>query len=207
MVSFVFFLFILSLLYSTLKFLSHLTKASMNSELTNAVPAELGRQILVVVDMQVGFAAALAASALDAVEAEVCRANQASWSIVALEFLSANPLCFYGNTHERVVRAAQTRKQTADDRQRFFMRAKAQMDGSDRVVDVCLKEAYEPALFRVCGVKSRGCVEATAVGLARRFPQSMVEVLTAACNQDNGNDRSIWHGFPVMANLRLITGS
>ena len=87
------------------------------------------------------------------------------------------------------------------------MRAKAQMDGSDRVVDVCLKEGYQPQLFRVCGVKSRACVEATAVGLATRFPHSIVEVLTGACNQDNGNDWSIWNGFPVMANLRLIKGN
>ncbi len=167
----------------------------------------LGRNLLVVVDMQVGFAAALEPWLLDSVEAEICRANQASWSIIALEFLCPNPLRFYGNTHDRVVEAARTRKEKANDPQRFFMRAKAQMDGSDRVVDVCLKEGYQPQLFRVCGVKSRACVEATAVGLATRFPHSIVEVLTGACSQDNGNDWSIWNGFPVMANLRLIKSS
>jgi hypothetical protein len=187
----------------------------MNPELsttlkTAPLPAQatvLGRNILVVVDMQVGFAAALEPWLLDAVEAEVRRANQDSWSIVALEFLCANPLRFYGDTHDRVVEAARTRKEKADDPQRFFMRAKAQMDGSERLLDVCLKEGYQPQLFRVCGVKSRACVEATAVGLATRFPRSMVEVLTYACNQDNGNDESIWNGFPLMANLRLIKSS
>ncbi|CAN5194490.1 hypothetical protein BH11CYA1_BH11CYA1_23550 [soil metagenome] len=169
-----------------------------------AVGTELGSRILVVVDMQVGFTAALEPWLLDAVEAEICRANQALWSIIALEFLCANPLRFFGNTHDRVIRAAQTRKENADDRQRFFMRAKAQMDGSDRVLDVCLKESYVPQLFRVCGVKSRACVEATAVGLATRFPNSMVEVLTGACNQDLGNDWSTWSDFPAMPNIRLI---
>lgn len=166
----------------------------------------LGSNILVVVDMQVGFTAALEPWLLDAVEAEVRRANQDFWSIVALEFLCANPLRFYGDTHDRVVDAARTKKEKADDPQRFFMRAKAQMDGSERVLDVCLKEGYQPRLFRVCGVKSRACVEATAVGLATRFPQSMVEVLTSACNQDNGNDESNWNSFPVMANLTLVKG-
>lgn len=179
-----------------------------NTVLDHDMSPVLGSNILVVVDMQVGFAAALEPWLLDAVEAEICRANQASWSIIALEFLCPNPLRFYGNTHDRIFLAAHTsvaqRKAKADERQRFFMRAKAQMDGSDRVVDVCQKEGYEPNLFRVCGVKSRACVEATAVGLATRFPQSMVEVLTSACNQDDGNDERIWTGFPVMANLRLI---
>ena len=194
--------------------LSTTRNTSLSAETSPALSAEIGRNILVVVDMQMGFQAALEPWLLDAVEAEVCQANQAMWSIVALEFLCANPLRFYGNTHDRIVRAAQTKaaktkaalpqKEKADDRQRFFMRAKAQMDGSDRVLDVCMKEDYQPRLFRVCGVKSRACVEATAVGLARRFPQSNVEVLTHACNQDDGNDWSVWNGFPIMANLRLI---
>lgn len=51
----------------------------------------LGRNLLVVVDMQVGFAAALEPWLLDSVEAEICRANQASWSIIALEFLCPQP--------------------------------------------------------------------------------------------------------------------
>ncbi|MFA7341242.1 MAG: hypothetical protein WC028_30950 [Candidatus Obscuribacterales bacterium] len=181
----------------------------ISTNLSTAPDSALGRNLLVVVDMQVDFAAALEPWLLDAVEAEICRANQASWSIIALEFLCPNPLRFYGNTHDRIFQAAQTgaartKKAKADDRQRFFMRVKAQMDGSDRVVDVCLKEGYQPQLFRVCGVKSRACVEATAVGLATRFPNSIVEVLTGACNQDNGNDWSIWNGFPVMTNLRLV---
>lgn len=186
----------------------------MNPELSTTLKAVeplaqttvLGSRILVVVDMQVGFTAALEPWLLDAVEAEVHRANQNSWSIVALEFLCANPLRFFGDTHDRVVEAARTKKEKADDPQRFFMRAKAQMDGSERVLDVCLKEGYHPQLFRICGVKSRACVEATAVGLATRFPHSTVEVLTGACNQDNGNDESIWAGFPLMANLRLVKG-
>ncbi len=180
---------------------------TLSAEPKPAQATVLGGNILVVVDMQVGFAAALEPWLLDAVEAEICRANQASWSIIALEFLCPNPLRFYGDTHDRVIDAARTRKEKADDPQRFFMRAKAQMDGSDRVLDVCLKEGYQPQLFRVCGVKSRACVEATAVGLATRFPGSIVELLTGACNQDNGNDRSVWNDFPVMPNLRLIKSS
>jgi nicotinamidase-related amidase len=177
---------------------------ALESDVTSKFGSELGENILVVVDMQVGFTAALEPWLLDVVEAEVRRANEASWSIIALEFLCPNPLRFYGNTHDRVVKAAQTRKENAADRQRFFMRAKAQMDGSDRVLDVCQKEGYQPKLFRVCGVKSRACVEATAVGLATRFPDSTVEVLTSACNQDGGNDRNTWIDFPVMANLNIL---
>ena len=61
-------------------------KASMNPELSTILktappPVQatvLGSNILVVVDMQMGFAAALEPWLLDAVEAEVRRANQDS---------------------------------------------------------------------------------------------------------------------------------
>jgi len=164
-------------------------------------PAADGECILVLVDLQVGFAAASAPWLLDAVETEVRLANANGWSIVALELITANPPTFYGNTHDRLVAAARTGKLAASHRQRFFMRAKATWDGTSRVQDVCLQQNYQPKRFRVCGVKSRHCVQSTATGLAAVFPKSLVEVVTAACNQDLEHD---WSNFPVVANLRLV---
>lgn len=161
----------------------------------------IGENILVVVDMQMKFAAALAPWLLDAVESEIRRANDDQWSIVALELLTGNPLVFYGNTHQRLMDAARTRKQHESDPQRFFMRVKVTWDGSSRVEDVCRLQGYQPRRFRVCGVKSRHCVQDTAVGLARAYPDSIVEVVKAACNQDLDHD---WNTFPVMENLRLV---
>lgn len=166
---------------------------------------ERGASVLVVVDMQMHFQCALEPWLLDAVESNVSQANQAGWVIVALEIMTFNPLRTYGNTHQRIVVAAQptaTQKQNGEP-QRFFMRAKAQSDGSDRVQDVCEKENFAPTLIRVVGVKSRFCVEATAVGLAERYPQCRIEVVAGACNQDAGcpND---WSGFPLRSNLFLV---
>jgi hypothetical protein len=161
---------------------------------------ERGASILVVVDMQMHFRCALEPWLLDAVESNVRQANQAGWSIIALEIMTFNPLRTYGNTHERIVIAAQPPASRRDHPPRFFMRAKAQSDGSDRVQDVCEKENFSPTLIRVCGVKSRHCVESTAVALAERYPHCRIEVVAGACNQDAPDD---WTGFPVRPNLFL----
>lgn len=160
-----------------------------------------GDCVLVVVDMQMEFSAALAPWLLDAVEAEIEKARKASWAIVALELFTFEPLHFYGNTHVRLIKAVQPRKENAQDPPRFFMRAKSSMDGTSRVIDVCEKQGFAPKRFRVCGVKSRHCVQATALGLAHAFPDSLIEVVKAACNQDLPHD---WSTFPVVENLRLV---
>jgi len=114
-------------------------------------------------------------------------------AVVVLEYLSQEPLRYYGNTYEDLIAAARGQAH-------FAMRAKADPDGSARVADALTSMAIVSERFVVCGVNTHACVEATATGLSRRYPASRIEVAANACNDFRGND---WSVFAQTANLTV----
>ena len=152
------------------------------------------RNTLVIVDMQKELPASRPEWLRQAVRDLIDRARAENMAVVALEYFSYDPPRFFGNTYEELISAAR-------GMQHFAMRAKADMDGSARVADALQSMALFCDKFIVCGINTHACVQATAVGLCRLFPDSMIEVAASACNDYRGND---WSNFATAANLRVL---
>ena len=148
---------------------------------------------LVVIDMQTDFSAARPDWIRQAVLAQINRARDSNMAIVVLEYLSREPLRFYGVTHEELIAAARGHSH-------FTMRAKAVPDGSECVAAACQAMSVAEEEFVVCGVNTHACVEATVLGLFNLFPTCRIEVVANACNDFQGNN---WSAFPLRDNLTV----
>jgi nicotinamidase-related amidase len=149
------------------------------------------RDTLVIVDMQPGLPASHPDWLRQAVLSLIERARAGNMAIVVLEYLTYVPLRLYGDTYEELIAAARGLSH-------FAMRAKAELDGSARVADALKSMNLTSERFTICGINTHACIEATAVGLAKLFPASQVEVAASACNDFRGND---WSKFAQAANL------
>jgi nicotinamidase-related amidase len=159
-----------------------------------SVSTEPPNKTLVIVDMQLDMSASRAPWLLASVHALIDRARKENIAIVMLEYLSREPLRFYGETYPELVCAARGHSH-------FAMRAKADADGSEAVAAACQSLGLESQDFIVCGVNTHACVQATALGLLRLFPACAVEVAASACNDYRGNN---WQIFPRGANLSIV---
>jgi nicotinamidase-related amidase len=155
------------------------------------------KQTLVVVDMQPLLPAANHLWLRQAILGLIEKAKAQNMAIVMLEYLSETPLCYYGETYEELVAAAR-------GAQHFAMRAKADLDGSARVAVALQSMDLVSRHFVVCGINTHACVEATAVGLTKLFPDAIVEVAADACNDYRGND---WSRFASRPNLTVVHGN
>jgi len=117
-------------------------------------------------------------------------------AVVVLEYFTFEPLRFFGNTYDELFAAARVLNH-------FAMRAKADIDGSARVAHALKAMDVVCERFIVCGINTHACIEATAVGLTKLFPQSRIEVVASACNDFRGND---WSTFAQGANLTVVHG-
>jgi hypothetical protein len=124
------------------------------------------------------------------------QAREGNMAVVVLEYLTYVPLRFYGDTYGELIDAARGLVH-------FAMRAKADLDGSARVADALKSMDLACKRFIVCGINTHACIEATAVGLATRYPASRIEVAATACNDFRGND---WSKFARSANLNVVHG-
>ncbi|MBU6455043.1 MAG: isochorismatase family protein [Cyanobacteria bacterium REEB67] len=148
---------------------------------------------LVIVDMQPELPASRPAWLRQAVLEQIVRARASNMAIIVLEYLSREPLRFYGETYNELIAAARGHSH-------FTMRAKATPDGSEAVAAACQAMALEDQDFVVCGINTHACVEATVTGLLKLFPASRIEVVADACNDYRGND---WSQFPQQENLTI----
>jgi nicotinamidase-related amidase len=153
----------------------------------------LARDTLVVVDMQPDLPASQAIWLRQAVRKLIEQARANNMAVVVLEYLTYVPLRCYGSTYEELMAAARGMPY-------FTGRAKAELDGSSRVAHALTAMDLTCPRFLVCGVNTHACIEATAVGLAELFPESVVEVFAQACNDFRGND---WSSFAQRANLTV----
>lgn len=145
--------------------------------------------VLVVVDMQAGFRASLREATIIAIESEIRRAIENKLPIVVLEYAK------YPATHERLL-------QPLEGYDKFVIETKRDDDGSTEVIEACLFNGFSGEAFRVCGVNAHGCVKATVLGLTDKLDESKIDVVKAACNDDDkpGN----WSGFPRRKNIHLV---
>ncbi len=155
------------------------------------------KQTLVIVDMQPLLPAANPIWLRRKIVGLIEQAKAENLAIVMLEYLSETPLCYFGQTYEELVAAARGARY-------FAMRAKADLDGSKRVAFALQSMDLVSRSFLVCGINTHACVEATAVGLAKLFPDALVEVAADACNDYRGND---WSQFASRPNLTVVHGN
>lgn len=145
--------------------------------------------VLVLVDMQAGFRASLSERTVGAVENEILRALSLKLPIVILEYKK------YPATHERLLAHLEGKYD------RYAITTKLDDDGSEELIETCLEHGFPGGHFRVCGVNTHACVERTVVGLAEKLDESRVDVVKAACNDEDGNR---WAKFPRLANVHLV---
>lgn len=150
---------------------------------------------LVLVDMQPGLPASNEEWLKGAVYQEIMTARSEDWGIVILEYMHHSPPRFMGETYQYLVSAA------AGNCDVFAMRAKATLDGSERVADAVAEKNMPTGRFRVCGVNVHGCIQETVLGLAARYPDSLIEVVGHACNDGNGIN---WNRFKLPENAQVV---
>lgn len=150
---------------------------------------------LVIVDMQPGLPASHEDWLKGAVYQEIMTARGEDWGIVILEYMHHSPPRSLGDTYQYLVSAA------AGNCEVFAMRVKATLDGSERVADAVAEKNMPTGRFRVCGVNVHGCVQQTVLGLAERYPDSIIEVVGHACNDQNGIN---WHRFKLPGNAQVV---
>ena len=144
--------------------------------------------ILVLVDMQPIYNASH--RVLDQVEQELSLALSEQWHIVALMWQGKGPI--YGRLLKMMQRSST----------RFVLRRKNNKDGSPEVLHALQSKGWQAERFRIVGVNTHQCVQATTIGLADKLPQIPVEVLTNACAGPTAND---WSKFPERENLTLAS--
>jgi len=150
---------------------------------------------LVIVDMQPGLPASNEDWLKGAVHQEIMTARSEDYGIVILEYMHHSPPRSLGDTYQYLVSAA------AGNCDVFAMRVKATLDGSERVVDAVAEKLMPTQRFRVCGVNVHGCIQATVLGLAARYPNSIIEVVGYACNDINGIN---WGRFELPSNAQVV---
>ena len=150
---------------------------------------------LVIVDMQPDLPASNEEWLKGAVYQEIMMARGEDSGIVILEYMHPNPPRHLGDTYQYLVSAA------AGNCDVFAMRVKATLDGSERVADAVADKLMPTSRFRVCGVNVHGCIQETVLGLAERYPNSIIEVVGYACNDINGIN---WDRFKLPSNVQVV---
>ncbi|MBX9685047.1 MAG: isochorismatase family protein [Candidatus Obscuribacterales bacterium] len=147
------------------------------------------KYVLVVIDMQYGFRASQSEAQIEAVAAEIEAAIELGRPIVVLEYKK------YPATNERLIALLAGRYD------KYAIAVKKDDDGSEELIDACIEHEFPGGHFRVCGVNTHWCVTSTVLGLAEKLDESLIEVVKAACNDEDGND---WEKFPKLANVVLV---
>jgi nicotinamidase-related amidase len=148
---------------------------------------DLTGKVLVVVDMQPGYAGSMTPGVIEAVELLIREAVEADSLVVFLEFADDPTLpCLLRHVYRY---------------DQFVIEPKFGCDGSEEVLAACARGLYDTSAFVICGVETHACVRDTARELAAKMPGSTVEVVKEACGQESGNH---WNMFPRARNLRAI---
>ncbi|MBI5171736.1 MAG: isochorismatase family protein [Candidatus Melainabacteria bacterium] len=149
-----------------------------------------GQGTLVVVDMQPDYEAALHPWTISNVTKEVTAARHNNWGIVIVEFYD----------HEPTIKAVMRPLLKKTRYEKLVLVEKDIPDGSTPVVTALEQNGFSDSLIRVCGVNTHECVQDTVNGLARRLPDSSIEVITGACNC---HTKLSWKSFHKEANVSL----
>lgn len=75
---------------------------------------------------------------------------------------------------------------------------KHQNDGSQEILEACRNQGYPTKHLQLCGLFTNRCIRDTAVGLAAKQPDSIVEVMRTACASTDPADElreCFWNRF------------
>lgn len=185
-------------------FLTTNRKKIMNKEMHQAeqgglshtpviVEAQAVETILVVIDMQPGYPAALAAVTQWFVKQEIQKQMEQNLPVILVEF----------DAHE-MGETLQSLRELLAGYKRLKVVSKSQNDGSTEVIAACrILTGYDtPFRLRVCGVNSDACVLETVQGLSEKLPLTSIVVPQDACNCLTGKENDVWvEDFPALPNV------
>lgn len=175
----------------------------MTASSTQAV-SHTDDEVLVVMDMEPGFAASQDAITQWFVEQQILRAIELGLPVVVVEYDAFE----MGSTYAHLMRHLEgygrcvvvDRSPPRRD-QPAFLRDNA----AEQVIAACERRGFSTRAFRVCGVNSDACITATIRGLADAIDTCHITVVQDACNSDNGRDTHVFHDvFPLMSNVTVL---
>lgn len=147
---------------------------------------------LVVVDMQAKFPRSLEGDTLLHCKRAVQKAIKNKADIVFLEFSN------YGPTLPALTKLTKNYK-------RAYHATKGEWDGSMQTLHLANEFGLNTNKFRVCGVYTECCVEATLDGLRAKKPLAKMEFLHKACGASHDSDqRRIVSRVSKLKNVRVV---
>ena len=147
---------------------------------------------LVIVDMQPGFPASNQVTTIRACEQLILESVRLGYPIVVLEF---EPTSMLGTTHGQLMRKLEGGRYN-----KYVVETKRADNGAPEVLRACQSRGFATRTFRVCGVNTHACVQATVTGLASAEPSAIIQVIQEACNDGGG---SLWSAFQRLDNVLL----
>lgn len=156
------------------------------------VKAQAVETILVVIDMQPGYPAALDAVTQWFVKQEIQKQLEQNLPVILVEF----------DAHE-MGETLQPLRDLLAGYKRLKVVSKSQNDGSKEVIAACrILSGNNSFSLRVCGVNSDACVLETVQGLSEKLPLTSIVVPQDACNCLTGKDNDVWvEDFPALPNV------
>jgi nicotinamidase-related amidase len=151
-------------------------------------PQTLGKTMLIISDMQTGFAYHFGPNLVTNVCRLIDQAMARNWDIIVLECVG------YGET------MAPIRQRLAGYDQCFTV-LKHGEDGTYAVLAACTQRQLSTKHYVACGVSVNVCLRLTVGGLAYSSGHPTVDVITEACGDNNG---ARWDQYPEASHVRLI---
>jgi nicotinamidase-related amidase len=165
--------------------------AAMSPSLNTAVT--FPGTVLVVVDMQPGYPAALDALTQWFVKQEILRHREQNLPILLVEF-DAHEM---GETFDCI-------KSLIEGYDRGRIISKRGDDGSAEILKACRQFGFSPDSFRICGVNSDACVLETVQGLVVKHPTCLITIPQDACNCLTGKSNDVWSvDYPAIAQVTV----
>lgn len=111
--------------------------------------------------------------------------------VIVQDFPDSSVADVLNHTHEFVTGAL------SDYTYKCFIE-KHQNDGSQEILEACRNQGYPTKHIQLCGLFTNRCIRDTAVGLAAKQPDSIVEVMRTACASTDPADelrQCFWNRF------------
>jgi len=144
---------------------------------------------LVVVDMQAMFPDSLGKRVQDNCKRAIRKAVKNKAAIIFVEYKG------YGPTLPCLTKLAK-------DYKKVYHTIKDKWDGSVQSINLVTKHNLVGSKFKVCGVYTDCCVQATVEGLSKLRPASKINLLSKACA--SSNSRSHNNGVIAMRKLSNV---
>lgn len=147
---------------------------------------------LVVVDMQAKFDASLEHKVQEHCKRAIAKAVKNKAAIVFVEF------AHYGPTLPNLTKVTR-------GYDKVYHATKRDWDGSSQVLELVKKHNLFANKFRVCGVYTECCVQATVEGLHQETKHAKIQLIESACNSSDGHyQRKGLNAMRKLNRVRLV---